>query len=183
MTDAKGEPLTAPELGLAGVGAGFVQSFVRAPVEQIKVVMQARNSKANASLPPYRGSIHCLTEVVKTEGIRNGLYRGMNATILREMPQYGIYYPTYDLLSRYAVAKNGGSPISKTQSFLAGGAAGVLQWAPTYSFDVVKTYMQNAEPGTYRSVYHCATSLYQTQGIAVFGRGFSACMVWCCAVV
>jgi hypothetical protein len=102
-------------------------------------------------------------------------------------------------------AQNPGQPPSKLHSFLAGGAAGVLQWyelsglplttqlvltllasnvlmggdcrAPTYSFDVVKSYMQAAEPGTYRGVLHCAQTLYQTQGLAVFGRGFSACMV------
>jgi hypothetical protein len=35
--------LTLTELALSGAFAGFCQTFVRAPVEQIKVVMQARS--------------------------------------------------------------------------------------------------------------------------------------------
>ena len=30
------------ELAICGAGAGFTQSFVRAPIEQVKIVMQAR---------------------------------------------------------------------------------------------------------------------------------------------
>jgi len=169
--------LSLAELGICGVGAGFIQSFVRAPIEQIKVLMQARNSKSSIHHPPYKSSLHCLTETLKNEGIKVGLYRGLNATIIREMPQYGIYYPTYEICKR-AFCKPGEdvSKLPPLWTALAGGISGVAQWVPTYSFDVVKSHIHAAEPGTYKSFMECAKILYNKDGIAIFFRGFSACI-------
>jgi solute carrier family 25 carnitine/acylcarnitine transporter 20/29 len=168
--------LTYSELGVAAVGAGFCQSFVRAPVEQIKIVMQARNKANNPLLPPYKSTFHCLVHVLKTEGVRVGLFRGMNATIIREMPQYGIYYPSYEFITRNLSKKGDGKDLSAPMTALSGGLAGVAQWIPTYSFDVVKSRIQAAEPGTYASPMDCARQVYQKEGISAFGRGFGACI-------
>jgi hypothetical protein len=60
-------------------------------------------NKPGSTLAPYRGSLHCLTEVVKKEGIHQGLFRGLSSTLMREVPQYSIYFPAYDA-SKYMCA-------------------------------------------------------------------------------
>jgi len=168
--------LTLDELAACGAGAGFVQSFVRAPVEQVKVLMQARNAKSSSTLPPYRGSWHCLVETVKAEGIATGLYRALPATFVREMPQYAIYYPTYEVFKKLFIKEGNNDNSRWGWMMLAGGLAGVAQWVPTYSFDVVKSRIHAAEPGTYKSLLHCTKVLYAQEGFGVFFRGFSACI-------
>jgi len=169
--------LTLLELCLCGGGAGAVQSFVRAPIEQIKIVMQARN-KPGTTLPPYRGTFECLTEVIRTEGIGKGLYRGLSATIGREVPQYAMYYPVYELTKRAMTPPSGdSSDLPVLHTVLAGGLAGSIQWIPTYPIDVVKSRVQSAAPGTYKGLLDCARQSYRAEGAQVFWRGLSVSLM------
>ncbi len=45
---------------------------------------------------PYKWSGSCFVELIKKEGIRNGLFQGMSSVFLREVPQFAIYYPAYE---------------------------------------------------------------------------------------
>jgi len=170
--------LTDGELVIAGAAAGFVQSFVRAPVEQIKTVMQSRNLPGTTK-SPYPSTPHAIYHILKTEGVRVGLYRGLSGTLLREVPQYAMYYPIYELSKRY-MAKRQNKSVSELESaqvLLAGGVAGVSQWVPTYPIDVVKSHLHAAPPGTYRGFVDAARRLYTTEGSSVFLRGFHVCLI------
>ena len=78
-----GRRLYVYELVLAGGIAGIAQTFIRAPVEQIKVVMQSRYKLGSNTAPPYTNTFACLKDVVKTEGIGQGLYRSFWPTLWR----------------------------------------------------------------------------------------------------
>jgi hypothetical protein len=166
------------ELSTAGAFAGLSQSFVRCAVEQLKTVMQARNKAGSATLPPYRSTIHCLVDVVRTEGIRNGLYRALMPTLIREIPQYAIYYPSYELTKR-ALCEKGQrvADLGAAKMCLAGGIAGVAQWIPTFPIDVIKSRMHTAEPGQYKGMMDLSRQLFRSEGIGAFFRGFNASMV------
>lgn len=172
--DAASRSLSMGELTACGGFAGLCQTFVRAPVEQIKVVMQARN-KPGSVAPPYSGTLACLRDVLRTEGVRAGLYRSFWPTLSREIPQYAIYYPSYELCVRY-MCKPGqkSSDLSAAQVALAGGVAGVAQWAPTYSLDVIKSRVSAAPPGTYSGIMDCARKSVASEGVSVLWRGISA---------
>jgi hypothetical protein len=36
-------------------------------------------------------------DLVRKEGLKNGLFRGMTSLVSREVPQFAIYYPSYHL--------------------------------------------------------------------------------------
>jgi len=175
---AKGaHSLSLGEMTLCGAFAGFCQTFVRAPVEQIKVVMQARN-KPGSTQAPYRGTWHCLTHVLATEGVRAGLYRSLVPTLSREIPQYAIYYPAYELMvSWFCKPGQKSSDLPAAQVAMAGGVAGVAQWVPTYSLDVIKSKVSAAPPGTYAGLLDCARKSLAAEGPSVFWRGISAAVV------
>lgn len=79
-------------LMIAAAFAGFVTSFIVAPVERIKVMMQASDS--------YKNELDCVNAVLRAEGISGLLGRGLNPTILREVPSYCIYFVIYGLLMK-----------------------------------------------------------------------------------
>jgi len=165
------------ELVAAGAVAGFTQTFIRTPVEQIKTVMQARTRVG--ALSPYKSSLHCAVDVIRTEGIYVGLYRSLNATMLREVPQYAMYYASYELLKRQAAQWARVTPdnLSPLTLVLVGGTAGTIQWIPTYPIDVIKSRISSAHPGEYRGVVDCVKKCYRAEGFSVFWRGFQASLL------
>lgn len=180
------------ELTLCGGYAGLIQTFVRCPVEQIKVVMQARNRAGSATEAPYKSTWNCVVSVYRTEGLSKGFYRSFIPTLSREIPQYAIYYPTYEV-TKAAFIKLKQTALNKASSpdqivhqitelgplatAIAGGTAGVAQWVPTYALDVIKSRVSAAEPGTYRGFLHCAQSIYKQEGMGVFFRGLNAAVI------
>lgn len=71
---------------ISGMFAGLVNSFVLSPIELVKCRLQIqKESKTNAY---YKGSFDCVRKIVLEEGLRNGLFKGMMSTIIREVPCY-----------------------------------------------------------------------------------------------
>ena len=170
--------LSLLQLTLCGAYAGLVQTFIRCPVEQVKVVMQARNLAGSTTAPPYANTLACIRHVLSTEGVRKGFYRSFTPTLSREIPQYAIYYPTYEV-TRTLFLRQGQSleQLSPLYTALAGGCAGVAQWVPTYALDVVKSRVSAAPPGTYRGFVHAAMDIYRKEGVAAYWRGLSAAVL------
>lgn len=158
------------DLTMAGAYTGFMQSPVRQVVERVKSVMQVRELTTGGK-SPYSWSGRCLVELVKKEGICNGLFQGMSSVMLREIPQFAVYYPAYEYGKRFYAQH---TPNYLIAQLLAGGTAGVVQWLPPiYCFDVIKSRMQTAPQGTYSSLRDCAFRLYREEGIGVYYRGLS----------
>ena len=170
--------LSLLQLTLCGGYAGFFQTFIRCPIEQIKVVMQARNKAGSATLPAYSSSVACIRDVWRTEGLIRGFYRSFIPTLSREIPQYAIYYPTYEVTRRLLVPTGQSlDSLSPLATALAGGTAGVAQWVPTYWLDVVKSRVSASEPGRYKGFMHAASEIYRAEGLSAFGRGLSAAVL------
>jgi len=84
MRDYKGGmELAVAEMCCAGGVAGFAQSFVRGPVERVKTVMQTTKNPDGSSY--YRSTLSCIKDLLKTQGLSGGLFRGLSATIAREV--------------------------------------------------------------------------------------------------
>lgn len=123
---------------LAGVGSGFVNSFVSCPFELAKINMQnqgvpstcpwsnrvrrrpgrvltRRNAVRRGSAPgsgQQQGTVYRgPVDFLRQRFRANGIagcYRGLGATILRETPSYGIYFASYEV----RVPGRGGAPFS-----------------------------------------------------------------------
>lgn len=144
-----------------------MQSPARQLVERIKSVMQIHERSGGKS--PYSWSGSCAYHLWRTEGVRVGLFQGFSSVLLREIPQFAVYYPCYEfskvLYSKYI-------DNAQVAQFLAGGTAGVVQWLPPiYCVDVIKSRMQTAPKGQYTSLADCAVKLYSAHGMRVFFRG------------
>jgi solute carrier family 25 carnitine/acylcarnitine transporter 20/29 len=155
---------------LAGIFTGFVQSPVRQVVERVKSVMQVIDSPGGRS--PYAWSGACVVDLVRKEGFRNGLFQGTSSVVLREVPQFGTYYCTYEFVKKIGLENGFFSPI--VVQGLSGGVAGVVQWLPPIYFtDVIKSRMQTAPRGYYKGVLDCAHRLYLEEGWRIFFRGLT----------
>ena len=125
------------------------------------------DSPGGKSFHKWSGS--CFIELIRKEGITGGLFRGMTSVLLREVPQFAVYYPWYEFARRKGIENGYFSPT--IVQALAGGTAGVVQWLPPfYFFDVIKSRMQTAPKGQYKNVLHCARTLYEKEGYQIFLR-------------
>lgn len=109
---------------------GFVTSFLVNPIERIKILMQSDKNGI------YQSSVDCALKVIKKDGFKGLLVRGLDATLAREIPGYGLYFVVYSVLmtSTFGIALGPNfSPL------VCGAAAGCLSWIPVFPFDVVKT--------------------------------------------
>ena len=82
------------ENAFAGGIAGFVQSPIASVNELLKIQLQSNRQGEMQSIM-YR-----MKHLVKTQGVNNGLFRGLSLTILRDVPGFSIYFYSYDLSIR-----------------------------------------------------------------------------------
>ncbi|XP_063142756.1 mitochondrial glutamate carrier 2 isoform X4 [Rattus norvegicus] len=112
-------------------------------------------------------------ELLRTQGL-SGLYRGLGATLLRDIPFSIIYFPLFANLNQLGVSELTGKA-SFTHSFVAGCAAGSVSAVAVTPLDVLKTRIQTLKKGlgedTYRGVTDCARKLWTQEGAAAFMKG------------
>ena len=123
------------QLCLAGAFGGLVASFVINPIERIKIQMQTGMCDA------YGNSYDCLIQTIRSDGVLGLFFRGIDATLLREVPGYALYFLVYSYLSQQA----SGVIDPMLASLICGASAGAISWLPIYPFDVIKTNMQNKQ--------------------------------------
>lgn len=160
---------------LAGAAAGAIQCVICCPMELAKTRLQLQDA---GPARPYRGSLHCLAHIYRQEGVR-GVNRGMVATLLRETPSFGVYFLSYDALTR-ALGCAPGDRLLVAKLLLAGGTSGILSWLSTYPLDVIKSRLQaDGLRGTvrYRGLVDCARQSYQAEGWRVFTRGLTSTLL------
>mmetsp|Transcript_10690 Transcript_10690/g.10566 ORF Transcript_10690/g.10566 Transcript_10690/m.10566 type:complete len:87 (+) Transcript_10690:541-801(+) len=82
-----------------------------------------------------------------------------------------MYFWTYDTLTRNLIKEQDSTKKKYFIRAMAGGLAGIMDWIPTYPFDVIKTKIQvhkgKEPPGMYQTVkkYH------RKQGTKFFFKG------------
>jgi solute carrier family 25 carnitine/acylcarnitine transporter 20/29 len=158
-------PGTALGLGLAAAASGVAGGVVCTPVERLKVVLQA----APAGGYPG-GSLGCLRRILADDGAGGLLTRGLDATLLREVPAYFFYFTAYSFITSRL-----GPLLPAALLPLAGGAAaGAASWVPVYPVDVVKTAMQSETgEGGGSDAVAVARDLYKQGGFGVFWDGLT----------
>jgi hypothetical protein len=146
----------------AACTAGFITSFIVAPIERVKVMMQASSA--------YRDEWHCLSVILETEGWQGLFSRGLGPTLAREIPSYGFYFWTYGFLST-----SSGLDFGALSTLIFGATAGMAAWIPVYPIDVVKTLMQNTAGGRgeQESAWAVMRQVYNQGGLGAFFDGLT----------
>lgn len=155
---------TVLQLTLAASFSGFITTFLVIPIERMKVIMQ---SDKTARFDNY---LSCAIHVIKVDGLQGLLFRGFDATLMREVPGYALYFVIYELLKRGV-----GVRLGKLAPLLCGGAAGILSWIPIYPFDVCKSFQQNNSEGGGKgqNLIQVAQDLYSKAGFWAFWDGIT----------
>ncbi|XP_075043932.1 mitochondrial glutamate carrier 1 [Mixophyes fleayi] len=184
-----GKKLTLIKEMLAGCGAGTCQVIVTTPMEMLKIQLQDAgrlaaqrklmagqagvNSAIAESNPTRPTAIAISRELLRSKGIA-GLYKGLGATLLRDVPFSIIYFPLFANLNKLGQK----TPDEKSPffvSFLAGCAAGSTAAVAVNPCDVIKTRLQSLQRGinedTYSGITDCARKLWKTEGPAAFLKG------------
>lgn len=160
----------ALQLLSAAALAGFVTSFLAAPVDRIKVLMQCADHEC------YRGDeSQCMNAVLEQEGWKGLLGRGLGCTMLREIPAYSLYFGVYGGLQAYCTDLSAFLGPTLTPA-LYGAAAGMACWLPIYPIDVIRTVALNTEgnDANSKSPWEMTVELYQTAGLEAFYDGLGA---------
>ncbi|XP_020308729.1 solute carrier family 25 member 48 [Oncorhynchus tshawytscha] len=191
------QPCGMLDLTLASMLTGLMSVGLGAPVDLVKIRLQMQtlpclaenlnlagttgNVNGNIAVrsmtlqgqPTYRGPIHCISSILRTEGIR-GLYRGAGAMVLRDVPGYTLYFIPYALFRRWLSSEGRSSP-HPCSIWVSGGLAGSISWVTATPADVVKSRLQAdaLHARKYRGIVHCIVQSYKTEGIHVFFRGAS----------
>lgn len=175
---------------LASMVAGVASVGLSTPVDLIKIRLQMqtqppRGAPLGSPAPTaalgeqavYHGPVHCVTSIVRAEGLA-GLYRGLSAMLLRDVPGYVLYFIPYVLLNEWMTPEGGAGP-SPCSVWLAGGVAGAISWGTATPMDVVKSRLQadGVYLTKYKGVRDCISQSYQKEGLKVFFRGATVNMV------
>jgi len=148
----KNRELTLFETLMSAMGAGIVEIALCNPQEVVKIRMQMQGIKG---VP-----VQSATRVVRELGLF-GLYKGVSACAMRDIPFNLIYFTSYEFLKRRIAPVD--SQISAHHLLLAGIAAGSISAALVTPADTLKTRLQNGQ-NNYRNVYHCLVDTYRNHG-------------------
>ena len=80
--------LPVPARMLCAASAGFVAQTSLYPLDIVRRRMQT----ADALHPPYSSTLQALSEILRTEGVRRGLYRGLSLNLLKVCILYYLFY-------------------------------------------------------------------------------------------
>ncbi|XP_061856106.1 mitochondrial glutamate carrier 1 [Colius striatus] len=185
-----GKKLTLLREMLAGCGAGTCQVIVTTPMEMLKIQLQdagriAAQKKlmaAQAQLPPSAAepaverrttATQITRELLRSKGIA-GLYKGLGATLLRDVPFSIVYFPLFANLNKLG-QKDSNAKAPFYVSFLSGCVAGSTAAVAVNPCDVIKTRLQSLQRGvnedTYSGILDCTKKIWQKEGPTAFLKG------------
>ncbi|KAG0165366.1 hypothetical protein DFQ28_005510 [Apophysomyces sp. BC1034] len=172
LQDHPDQVLSIGHIALAGAGAGAVNSILASPVEMLKIKMQAQYGKPLGEARYFTGPVDCARYLIQQHGVGRGLFRGMWATIVREIPAYTGFYSGFEFTKRQLVSP--GKEANVLQLMLSGAVGGIGYWVCCYPLDVVKSIVQNQEESP-RGLYvtRMLRQIYAKDGIRGLFRGIS----------
>ncbi|XP_029357647.1 solute carrier family 25 member 55a isoform X2 [Echeneis naucrates] len=196
-----GKGLTVFKEMMAGCGAGMCQVIVTTPMEMLKIQLQdagrlaqqqkpvmmsptklvatntmlsrSYNSCTVVSAPRAVSATQIAKELFQTQGIQ-GLYKGLGATLMRDVPFSIVYFPLFANLNRLGQS-NPGESSPFYWAFLSGCVAGSTAAVAVNPCDVVKTRLQSLNKGSseeaYNGVVDCVSKIMRKEGPSAFLKG------------
>ncbi|KAK1929485.1 Mitochondrial basic amino acids transporter [Phytophthora citrophthora] len=155
----------------AGAIAGGVNAFLVAPVELVRNRLQVQYDN-QPETRRYRGAYHCVSQVVRTEGI-TAMWKGLTTTVIRDSLGVAFYFLGYDFAKqRLTTSRN----LGETATLLTAGAfGGISFWAVALPFDTIKSLIQaDGKTGKYTGLVSSTARLVREDGVMQLFRGWQA---------
>lgn len=159
---------------LAGSSARVISAMCVSPLELVRTKMQSKKLS-------YDELRMALQHLLQNQGPK-GLWKGLGATLLRDVPFSAIYWTTYENYKRIWC-----SPDSPPYFYFVGGAiAGCLSALFTVPFDVVKTHQQidigekeiySQKPQPSANTFTIIRSIYDQKGVKGMFAGLTPRLV------
>lgn len=158
---------------IAGASSGVIGAIAGSPLFLIKTRMQSySNAVQLGDQTHYKGVWSGLRSIFKAEGIK-GLYRGVDAAIVRTATGSSVQLPIYNTVKHSLVRNNimsDGPGLHLTSSAVAGlGVAVVMN-----PWDVILTRIYNQKTNKYKGPLDCMIKTVKIEGVSALYKGFEA---------
>ncbi|KAI9004155.1 mitochondrial carrier domain-containing protein [Gaertneriomyces semiglobifer] len=152
---------------LTGVSAGATEALVVVSFDLIKIRLQ---DKANAG--KYKNTMHCVSTIMKEEGIR-GFFKGLESTVWRHAMWNGGYFGVIKSV-RTALPEPETHQGLLLKNFTCGTIGGTVGTLLNTPFDVVKTRVQSQvhPPYKYGWAFPAIAKIAREEGARALYKGF-----------
>uniref|UniRef100_A0A8C0W622 Mitochondrial carnitine/acylcarnitine carrier protein n=1 Tax=Castor canadensis TaxID=51338 RepID=A0A8C0W622_CASCN len=187
------KPISPLKNLLAGGFGGVCLVFVGHPLDTVKVRLQTQPPSLPGQPPMYSGTIDCFRKTLVRElpttvcsgdviwcvHHRNHDPWGTDQMLITDVPASGMYFMTYEWLKNVLTPEGKSvSDLSVPRILVAGGFAGIFNWAVAIPPDVLKSRFQTAPPGKYPNGFKdVLRELIRDEGVTSLYKGFNAVMI------
>jgi len=179
LTTKSGQLPVTRQMAAGGL-AGLCQIVITTPMELLKIQMQdagrvAAQAKLAGKTVPKTSATQLALTLFREKGIL-GLYKGIGATMCRDVSFSIVYFPLFATLNQFGPRKNDGSgEAAFFVSFAAGCASGSFAALAVNPMDVVKTRLQAITTvegqATYNGIWDCVYKTLRHEGPTAFFKG------------
>ncbi|KAG0672282.1 Mitochondrial oxaloacetate carrier protein [Kluyveromyces marxianus] len=157
----------------AGASSGIIGAVVGSPLFLIKTRMQSYSNAIHIGQQTHYTSIfNGLSTIFRNEGFK-GLYRGVDAAILRTGVGSSVQLPIYNICKNFFLKNdilNDGTALHLLSSTISGfGVAVVMN-----PWDVVLTRVYNQKGNLYKGPIDCFVKTVKAEGFSALYKGFGA---------
>ena len=162
---ARSYALTAalPQLVAGGV-AGAVSRTATAPIDRLKMIVQASSGS--------EVSVWKTARDVYAEGGPRAFFRGNAANVMKVAPETAVKFLVFDS-AKQAISRDSATP-TVMERFVAGGIAGAVAQTCIYPLEIAKTRTSVSAPGVYRGTFDCLAKTVKAEGVGGLYRGLGA---------
>ena len=156
----------------AGAVAGAISRTATAPMDRLKVLLQANAGGGGGGAGGKGGGgggIGAGLRAIYGEGGWRAFYRGNGTNVLKICPESGIKFFAFDFFKR-ALAREPAAP-TPAERFAAGSLAGALAQFAIYPLEITKTRLAVSAPGEYAGILDCVTAIARKEGFAAVYAG------------
>ncbi|KAJ3240545.1 mitochondrial aspartate-glutamate transporter agc1 [Chytriomyces hyalinus] len=155
---------------LAGSAAGASQVIFTNPLEIVKIRLQVQGEAARKTGAARQGAM----QIIRSLGLF-GLYKGVTACLMRDVPFSGIYFPVYAHLKKDIFHEGrDGKKLAIGELLTSGAIAGIPAAYLVTPADVIKTRLQVAARSgetTYSGVFDAFRKILKEEGPRAFFKG------------
>jgi solute carrier family 25 (mitochondrial phosphate transporter), member 23/24/25/41 len=136
---------------LSGAIAGCISRCVTAPIDRLKVIMQA--GKGDATI------VNMMRYMYQEGGLR-GMWRGNGINCVKIAPESASKFLCYGEFKRVVTTLTGGDEHAPTviEKFMAGASAGAVSQALVYPLEITKTRLALSRTGLITRLLHSSPS-------------------------